>query len=190
MKNSFLQSMAWLHTWAGLVVGWLLFVIFVGGTLACFDKELDDWMRPALHGTTAPARPSFDSAIAQAQRRAPEAHAWYVVAGSARERAMESYVYFDDGSSTKEALHPRTGERVTDTAGGEFFFTLHYNLHAGNLGMYLVGLAGMFMLVALVAGVLGLTGVAGLSANIAWILFVVGLILAVVSFVFGRRGRI
>ncbi|WP_332747109.1 PepSY-associated TM helix domain-containing protein, partial [Hydrogenophaga sp.] len=67
---------------------------------------------------------------------------------------MESYIYFDDGSAIKEALDPRTGERVTDTAGGEFFFTLHYNLHAGNLGMYLVGLAGMFMLVALVAGVL------------------------------------
>ena len=36
----------------------------------------------------------------------------------------------------------------------------------------------------------GITGIAGLSAQIAWILFVVGLILAVVSFVFGRRGRI
>lgn len=154
MKNSLLQSMAWLHTWAGLIVGWLLFVIFVGGTLACFDKELDDWMRPALHGTTAPERPSFDKAIAQSRQRAPEAHAWYVVAGNARERAMESYIYFDDGSVIKEALDPRTGERVTGTAGGEFFFTLHYNIHAGNLGMYLVGLAGMFMLVALVAGVL------------------------------------
>ena len=46
-------------------------------------------------------------------------------------------------------------------------------------------MALMFLVVALVAGVLGLTGIAGLSANIAWILFVVGLILAVVSFVFG-----
>ena len=48
-------------------------------------------------------------------------------------------------------------------------------------------MALMFLVVALIAGVLGLTGVAGLSANIAWILFAVGLILAVVSFVFGRR---
>jgi uncharacterized membrane protein YtjA (UPF0391 family) len=37
--------------------------------------------------------------------------------------------------------------------------------------------------------VFGFGGIAGISAEIAWILFVVGLILAVVFFVFGRRGR-
>lgn len=154
MKNSFVQSMAWLHTWAGLVVGWLLFAIFVGGTLACFDKELDDWMRPALHGVQAPERPAFDAALALSRERAPEAHAWYVTAGNDRERAMESYVYFDDGNHTRQALDPLSGAPVPDTAGGDFFFTLHYNLHAGTVGMYIVGLAGMLMLVALVAGVL------------------------------------
>ncbi|HLF09928.1 MAG TPA: DUF1328 domain-containing protein, partial [Gammaproteobacteria bacterium] len=38
----------------------------------------------------------------------------------------------------------------------------------------------------LIAGVLGFSGIAGTAANIAWILFVVGLILAVVFFVRGR----
>jgi uncharacterized membrane protein YtjA (UPF0391 family) len=42
----------------------------------------------------------------------------------------------------------------------------------------------------LLAGVLGLTGIVAISAQIAWILFVVGLVLAVVSFLFGRRGRV
>lgn len=154
MKNSLLQSMAWLHTWAGLVVGWLLFVIFAGGTLACFDKELDDWMRPALHGTAPPATPGFDAAFECLRDRHPEAHAWYVTAGNARERALESFVYFDDGSHLGEALDPNSGEPVPATAGGDFFFTLHYDLHAGTIGMYIVGLAGMLMLVALVSGVL------------------------------------
>jgi uncharacterized iron-regulated membrane protein len=154
MKNTFLQSMAWLHTWAGLVVGWLLFVIFVGGTLACFDKELDDWMRPWLHDSTLPEQPRFDAAITRSRAAHPDAHAWYVLAGSQRERAMESYVYFDDGSHVQEVLDPQSGQPVTDTAGGDFFFTLHYDLHAGTPGMYVVGLAGMMMLVALVAGVI------------------------------------
>ena len=43
---------------------------------------------------------------------------------------------------------------MPDAAGGDFFFELHYNLHAGNTGMILVGIAGMMMLVALVAGVI------------------------------------
>jgi uncharacterized membrane protein YtjA (UPF0391 family) len=47
--------------------------------------------------------------------------------------------------------------------------------------------AAVFLVIALVAGVLGLSGVAGVSMNIAWILFIVGLILALVFFVRGRR---
>lgn len=47
--------------------------------------------------------------------------------------------------------------------------------------------AAVFLVIALVAAVLGFSGVAGLSMNIAWILFVVGLILAIVFFVMGRR---
>ena len=39
------QSMAGLHTWGGLLPSWLLFVILFAGTLACFDKELERWMR-------------------------------------------------------------------------------------------------------------------------------------------------
>ena len=38
----------------------------------------------------------------------------------------------------------------------------------------------IFLIVALVAGVLGFSGIAGISANIAWILFVVSLVLALV----------
>ncbi len=43
------QRMAELHTWGGLLPSWLLFVILFAGTVACFDKELDRWMRPELH---------------------------------------------------------------------------------------------------------------------------------------------
>lgn len=47
--------------------------------------------------------------------------------------------------------------------------------------------AAIFLVIALVAGVLGFSGIAGTAVNIAWILFVVGLIVAVLLFVLGRR---
>lgn len=47
--------------------------------------------------------------------------------------------------------------------------------------------AALFLVIALVAGVLGLGGIAILSKEIAWILFVVGLILALIAFLMGRR---
>jgi uncharacterized membrane protein YtjA (UPF0391 family) len=48
----------------------------------------------------------------------------------------------------------------------------------------------IFLIIGLVAAVFGFTGIAGAATNIAWILFVVGLILAVVFFVMGRRPRV
>jgi uncharacterized membrane protein YtjA (UPF0391 family) len=47
--------------------------------------------------------------------------------------------------------------------------------------------AVVFLIVALVAGVLGFSGLAGTAANFAWVLFVIGLILALVFALTGRR---
>jgi len=48
-------------------------------------------------------------------------------------------------------------------------------------------LAIVFLVIALIAGAIGLWGAQVIAAQIAWGLFVLFLILAVVSFVFGRR---
>lgn len=155
MKNTFSQAMAWLHTWAGLVIGWLLFVIFVGGTIACFDKELTHWMQPALHGHERGADAvNLDQAIAHLQKIAkPHPHAYYVTLPDERAPALQSAVYYDVGKPDIVNYDPATGHRIPDTAGGEFFFTLHYTLHSETWGLYVVGLAGMFLLVAILTGV-------------------------------------
>jgi uncharacterized iron-regulated membrane protein len=154
MKASLRQAMAWLHTWSGLLIGWLLFVIFVGGTIACFDRELDDWARPSLHGADGPQPTQFDAAFARVREHAPDAHVWWAHVSSQRKRGMEAFWFNDDGSEGHVLLDPRDGRQIPASGPGHFFFELHYNLHAGNLGMYLVGFAGMMMLVALVAGVI------------------------------------
>ncbi|RMN30510.1 membrane protein [Pseudomonas coronafaciens pv. zizaniae] len=46
-----------------------------------------------------------------------------------------------------------------------------------------------FLIIAIVAAVLGFGGIAGTATGIAKILFVVFLVMFVVSFFFGRRGR-
>lgn len=50
----------------------------------------------------------------------------------------------------------------------------------------MIGWALTFLVVAIIAGALGMSGVAGVATNIAWILFVVGLVLAII---FALRGR-
>ncbi|WP_440939985.1 DUF1328 domain-containing protein [Immundisolibacter sp.] len=49
------------------------------------------------------------------------------------------------------------------------------------------GWAITFLIIAIVAALFGFSGIAGVATNIAWILFVVGLVLAVVFLVMGRR---
>ena len=48
MRQGFRQSMAWLHTWSGLVVGWVLFAVFVTGAASYYRAEISEWMRPEL----------------------------------------------------------------------------------------------------------------------------------------------
>lgn len=51
----------------------------------------------------------------------------------------------------------------------------------------MINWAVTFLVIALIAAVLGFSGIAGAAVNIAWILFVVGLILAVIFFFMGKR---
>jgi len=54
-------------------------------------------------------------------------------------------------------------------------------------GVNMISWAVTFLVIALIAAVLGFSGIAGTAVNIAWILAVVGIILAIVFGVLGRR---
>lgn len=62
------------------------------------------------------------------------------------------------------------------------------NKHCG--GIHMISWAVTFLIIGLIAAVLGFSGIAGAATNIAWILFVVGIVLAIVFAVMGRRPRI
>lgn len=59
MFQSFRMSMAWVHTWFGLVLGFVLMVVFFFGSLSVFDREIDRWAIPASRFEPQPM-PSFD----------------------------------------------------------------------------------------------------------------------------------
>ena len=52
-------AMAWVHTWFGLVLGYVLMVCFFFGALSVFDREIDRWAIPATRFAPQPM-PSFD----------------------------------------------------------------------------------------------------------------------------------
>lgn len=60
--NSSNQAMAWLHTWLGLIFGFILMVCFFFGTLSVFDLEIDRWAIPETRFEPQPM-PSFDKVL-------------------------------------------------------------------------------------------------------------------------------
>ncbi len=150
------QSMAGLHTWGGLLPSWLLYVIIFAGTLACFDKELERWMRPALHEMQGASTMTADEVRGWLKHNVKdELHAFWMHGPTSREPYWRLGWEIDKTEEMHNiAFDPQSRQPMPETLGGGFFFELHYNLHGGTLGMYIVGLAGMFMLVALVSGVI------------------------------------
>ena len=62
-----------------------------------------------------------------------------------------------------------------------------YEAHNSNGREQMISWAVTFFIIALIAAVLGFSGIAGAAANIAWILAAIGIVLAIVFFVSGRR---
>lgn len=154
-KQTFTQSMSWLHTWGGLLFGWVLYAIFFTGTLAVFDKEIDLWMQPELPAHQVDQASALQRGVAYLERQYPGASAWNI--GLPNERSPNLTVSAgEQRRGGGERLDPATGERidVRQTAGGQFFFHFHYTLNLPRMiGIWTVGLAAMAMLVALISGI-------------------------------------
>ena len=157
MKHSLTQSMSWLHTWCGLLLGWVLFAIFLTGTLAVFDKEISWWMQPELVD-----RAQSPAAAANVAQRWLMAHHsdesnWAISLPTERSPDLSVSVGERRRGAERTQLDAVSGETVEarETIGGNFFFHFHYTLHMPRLlGIWVVGFAAMAMLVALISGII------------------------------------
>jgi uncharacterized iron-regulated membrane protein len=62
MFSSFRLAMTWVHTWFGLVLGFVLMVVFFFGSLSVFDREIDRWAIPETRYEPQ-VMPSFDRVL-------------------------------------------------------------------------------------------------------------------------------
>ena len=112
------QSMAWLHTWSGLLVCWVLFLVFCAGTASYFKDEITIWMKPELHGSLnrkVSADDAAQRAIAYLQREAPAAERWFVTLPDDRNPAISMFwlrpaTPADAGKPNRARLETRTLE--------------------------------------------------------------------------------
>ena len=161
--EGFRQAMAWLHTWCGLLLGWVLFAMFLTGTLAFFRPEITTWMRPEVPAQhqVLPADQAADMAQRYLTEHAPEASRWFIDLPSAREPYLSLlYQVPKPAPGTRGfkrvTLDPSTGQEVNarETRGGDFLYRFHFELEmARPWGRWLASIAGMFMLIAIISGI-------------------------------------
>lgn len=148
------QAMAWVHGWTGLLLGWVLFVMCLAGTLSVFKPEIGRWMRPETTATADRAT-ALTAATGWLSKSAPNSFGWYLTLPNARMNTVEAT--FDPGAGfVYKALDPVTGAPVPrDTLGGEFFYRLHFELELPYpWGRLLASLGAMVLLLGLITGII------------------------------------
>ena len=156
------QSMSWLHTWAGLIFGWVLFAMFLTGTLAFFRPEITSWMQPEIQVRPTPAVQAVDLAQRYLTEHAPDAKRWFITPPSNREPLIQMLYQVPkpkpgERGFVRVKLDPVSGQAIAgrETRGGDFFYRFHFELEtAFPWGRWLASIAGMFMLVAIISGII------------------------------------
>ncbi|MCU4675386.1 PepSY domain-containing protein [Catenovulum sp. 2E275] len=151
--------MTWLHTWTGLVVGWVLFAVFLTGTLAYFQHEITQWMMPEVE-VVAPPEQAIEQVQTFLSAKAMASPRWSITLPSERERV--STLYWRDknagGRGFVKAVLDGQGKEITlrDTRGGNFLYRFHFDLHYVSVfwARWFVGICSMFMLVAIITGII------------------------------------
>ncbi|MEM1204902.1 MAG: PepSY-associated TM helix domain-containing protein [Acidobacteriota bacterium] len=168
MIGTFRQSMAWLHTWAGLIFCWILYFLFVTGTLGYFDSEIDRWMKPEH---TAPQHASLDHSVAVGMQRLEQeavgADNWTIRFTNGREVPHLRVIWRgpepeegEERIAGNERLDLRTGEPlpedVRETGGGQVLYRMHYSLHYldRQAAFRFMGVVAMFMFIGLITGII------------------------------------
>jgi uncharacterized iron-regulated membrane protein len=160
MKEGFRQAMAWLHTWAGLIFGWLLFAIFLTGTLSYFKSEISHWAQPEIPYRTLDTTASLSLAQRYLQTNAADADSWFIQLPEARDPTLR-VGWRAPGAGRRDfnekILDPATGNQLhpRDSSGGEFFYRFHFQLQMPYpWGRWLSTFCALMMLVGLVTGII------------------------------------
>jgi uncharacterized iron-regulated membrane protein len=158
----FRQSNAWLHTWSGLLLGWLMYAIFVTGTISFFRDEISFWMQPEQHVSMADEG-TPERVLSAMQKMAPDASVWSVSLPGPRDAAVRVQ-WFDQGEKPSKfgghrvALDAGTAQVLPqrESRGADFLYRFHFELYGMPriAARWIVGIATMMMLIAIVSGVI------------------------------------
>lgn len=144
-----------IHSWCGLLSGWLLFAVCLTGALTVFDNELTYWMQPELLEVSADAQDLLKT-VQPVTASLVQVDRWDVPGFTDRPSVLTVKLQ-EKRTFSGQTLNPITGEIISfrDTQRGDFFYHFHYGLLFGWPGAWIVGIAAVVMLITLATGLYG-----------------------------------
>ncbi len=163
-QPGFRRSNSWIHTWSSLPFIWLLYAVFLTGTLSFFRAEIGYWLQPELHqAEVTSSEVSLQYALDYLQAKAPDAAQWRIDLPDDRTPEL-SLRWFEQGErpsrfgGQSRHLDPSSGEELTprESRFADFLYRFHFDLYAmpRDLARWIVGIASLGMLIALITGII------------------------------------
>ncbi len=158
MKNSARQSMAWLHSWVGLLLGWFLFSIFLTGSLTYYRHEINLWSQPELANIQVKQETAINSALNYFEKHASNAKSWYLQVANENSPVNKIYWQTKEGEFNSKVLEPNTAKEleISNNQAGEFLYLFHFQLYGMPIltARFIVSIAAFIMLICLISGII------------------------------------
>ncbi|VVE47985.1 PepSY domain-containing protein [Pandoraea eparura] len=160
MRAQTLRQYLSVHTWAGIVAGFALFVAMLGGALTVFHHEIERWEQPATRH--APL------SLAQTEQLADRVRAQFPAAREQMGVVLPNhsptpFAYWQEpnGEWQQARLRPSAEGAAPSLVIGDArpglsgtINALHYSLSIPTYGLYLMGVVSLFYGMALISGVI------------------------------------
>lgn len=159
MFKSIRQSMAWLHGWLGLLLGWFMFVIFLTGATAYYKENINLWAEPKLVQYQTEPTQAIDTAYQYLQTNAQGAEEWYILPVQENKPYNRVWWYGGDTEYTNVLLDPDTGDEIlldSEQQLGEFLYRFHFQFYGIDIKItrLLVSVVAFMMLITLISGII------------------------------------
>lgn len=173
-KNNTKKNLIEAHSWLGIVMSLLLFLVFWAGAISLFMAEIQQWAELPHYpiNQSAENKPLLDiieDTLVQYPLNTEE-HLSIVVPSEHNPYYLMKIDLLPKENKPKEEkehahteeevlrikIHPKTGETIGEADQfplANFFYSLHYNLNYPSFGGYLIGIVTLFFLFAIFSGI-------------------------------------
>lgn len=156
MKSATLRTFTTVHTWAGLLAGFGLFIAFYAGALTMFHDPIDVWAVPHATFDRHETMARGDAMLRDIVKAHPAAKAQIGLTLPGDHPSHEIAAYWFDKDWQTQTLTDTAPHNSEDHehALADFIYELHYSLGIPEVGIYVLGIVSVIYGLALLTGLL------------------------------------